>query len=59
MESFFLTGSIDVTSSSVNPFWRSVEPVLDLLTRPLALESTAVHSHLHYAGTFDCIATYK
>jgi genome maintenance exonuclease 1 len=39
--------------------WGSISPVLSDVSEIRALETNVTHPHLHYKGTFDCVAKYK
>jgi hypothetical protein len=43
----------------VKPFWESVKPALQQIKGPLLTEKFVWHRAEKYAGTFDCLATFR
>ena len=44
---------------STNPYWDSIQPVLDRVERVHLLESAVYHSLYQYAGCFDCLGVWE
>jgi hypothetical protein len=43
----------------VKPYWESVKPALQQIKGPLLTEKFVWHRAEKYAGTFDCLATFR
>ncbi len=46
-------------ASEVKPFWESIQPALKQIKGPLMTEKFTWHRTQRYAGTFDCLATFR
>ncbi|NET31336.1 MAG: exonuclease [Cyanothece sp. SIO1E1] len=44
---------------AVQPYWHSVEPVLQEINDVKLIESPVLHYQLGYAGKVDCVASYR
>ena len=44
---------------STNPYWNSIQPILDRVERVHLLESAVYHSLYRYAGCFDCLGEWE
>jgi genome maintenance exonuclease 1 len=44
---------------SSNPYWDSIQPVLDRVEQVHLLESAVYHSLYQYAGCFDCLGVWE
>ena len=44
---------------SSNPYWDSIQPILDRVEQVHLLESAVYHSLYQYAGCFDCLGVWE
>ncbi|XP_025409790.1 mitochondrial genome maintenance exonuclease 1-like [Sipha flava] len=60
IQSYF-TGSLDEVShyEEVENCWRSLNAVLNNISKPILVEKMVVHKELMYKGIVDCVAFYK
>ena len=54
-----LEGDAIACPDIVQPYWQSIQPVLQQLQTVRLVEGYVVHDTLGYAGQVDCIATYQ
>lgn len=55
----YLEGEPVTCSETVQPYWDSVEPVLQNLQEVRLVEGLVFHAGLGYAGQVDCVASYQ
>jgi genome maintenance exonuclease 1 len=54
-----LLGQAGECPEAAQPYWKSLEPVLEHLENVRLVEGAVFHYDLKYAGRVDCIATYR
>lgn len=57
----YLTGSqVEVSHyEEVENCWRSLDSVLNNVSKPILVETMVIHNELMYKGVVDCVAFYK
>jgi hypothetical protein len=55
----YLSGETVVCSEAVQPYWASIEPVLQQVQQIRLVEGFVFHDDLGYAGQVDCVASYQ
>lgn len=56
---YFLAGSDLPEDIAHNPYWHSIEPVLNTVSEVHLLESAVYHQEHQYAGRFDCLGEWN
>ncbi|MDX2096612.1 MAG: exonuclease [Leptolyngbyaceae cyanobacterium bins.59] len=55
----YLEGDRQPCSPAVQPYWESLEPVLQEIQYVRLIEGTVFHQDVGYAGKVDCVASYR
>ncbi|MBW4520009.1 MAG: exonuclease [Scytolyngbya sp. HA4215-MV1] len=55
----YLQGESVACSEAIQPYWQSLEPVLQDIDAVRLVEGTVFHDELRYAGKLDCVASYQ
>ena len=55
----YLQGETVDCSAAIQPYWQSLQPVLNAVDEVRLVEGTVFHHELRYAGKLDCIASYQ